>query len=120
MDYAKLTKKYKKQVKENMVSLNVYKTEYDSLINVYSGMLAQYDIITERLIKQDFNIEVETQRGGNRKSATATTQEKLRSDLAMFSDRLMLNPKALIMAKREKENKKSALGKFLSDMEKEQ
>lgn len=97
--YEKLLRKYKKLVRESMKKLDVYKPEFDTLIDVYSGMLAQYMIITKRLIEEDFNIEVETQRGGSRKSATATAQEKLRTDLVIYSDRLMLNPKALLNAK---------------------
>ena len=102
-----------------MISLNVYKAEFDTLIEVYSGMLAQYDLIMKRLINSDFDIEVETQRGGNRKSATATAQEKLRTDLIMYSDRLMLNPKALQNAKIEKHKEESVLSKFLSEMERD-
>ena len=99
-----------------MISLDVYRSEFDTLIEIYSGMLAQYDIITERLIDSKFDIEVETQRGGSRKSATATAQEKLRTDLIMYSDRLMLNPKALRNAKVEAPKEESALNKFLLGM----
>lgn len=118
MEYEKLRRKYKRKVKENMLSLNVYQSEFDTLIDVYSGILAQYEIITKRLVDENFNIEVETQRGGNRKSATATAQEKLRTDLILYSDRLMLNPKALNNSKPKEAKKKSALNKFLSDFEK--
>jgi hypothetical protein len=112
-----LVKKYKKIVKKNMVSLNVYKAEFETLINVYSGLLAQYDILTERLVSQEFNIEVETQRGGSRKSATATAQEKLRSDLVTYSDRLMLNPKTLLNAKLKANEKESNLSKLISEID---
>lgn len=101
-----------------MVSLSVYKPEFDALIEVYSGMLAQYDILTKRLIEQEFDIEVETQRGGSRKSATATAHEKLRYDLIMYSDRLMLNPKALTNHKAISSEKESRLSKVLSEMDK--
>lgn len=118
MDYKGLLKKHIRKVKKNMVSLSVYKPEFDALIEVYSGMLAQYDILTKRLIEQEFDIEVETQRGGSRKSATATAHEKLRYDLIMYSDRLMLNPKALTNHKAISSEKESRLSKVLSEMDK--
>lgn len=121
MDYAKLKRKYKKLVKANMVSLKAYRPEFDTLIEVYSGMLAQYDLITERLTTGNFNIEVETERGGTRKSATATAQEKLRTDLITYSDRLMLNPKALLVAKQDLNKKKaSKFGEAMKLLDEEQ
>lgn len=118
--YEKLQKKYKRIVKKNMEALKVYRSQFDTLINVYSGMLAQYEILTQRLIDNDFDIEVETQRGGTRKSATATALERLRFDLAVYSDRLMLSPKALSSGKPGggKGNKVSKLGEALSKLNK--
>jgi hypothetical protein len=115
--YSELVQGYKELVKDNMSSLKVYKPEFDTLIDVYSGMLAQYKIITERLIDSEFNIEVETQRGGTRKSATATAQEKLRTDLITYSDRLQLNPKAFQKSSVETPKAESILSKFLTEIE---
>lgn len=117
--YMKYRTKYKNLVKKNMKKLEVYKPEFDTLIDVYSGMLAQYIIITERLIEDDFNIEVETERGGTRKSAMATAQEKLRMDIVTYSDRLMLNPKALLNAKMIVGKEESGLVKALKRLEEE-
>lgn len=119
-DYAKLKRKYKKLVIANMTSLKAYRPEFDTLIEVYSGMLAQYDIFSERLIDSDLDIEVKTERGGSRKSATATAQEKLRTDLITYSDRLMLNPKALLIAKQDLKTKKSVLGEAMKLLNEEQ
>lgn len=112
-----MVKKYKALIKKNMVSLDIYKPEFDTLIDVYAGMLAEYNILTERLIESDFDIEVETQRGGTRKSATATAQEKLRADLISYSDRLMLNPKTLQPSKVDSPKKESVLNRLLETME---
>jgi len=117
--YTKYRTKYKNLVKRNMKKLDVYKPEFDTLIDVYSGMLAQYMIITERLVNEDFNIEVETERGGTRKSAMATAQEKLRMDVITYSDRLMLNPKALLMAKINVDKSKSKLNEMLKSIERD-
>ena len=116
--YEKLQKKYKRIVKKSMEALKVYRPQFDTLINVYSGMLAQYEILTQRLIDSDFDIEVETQRGGTRKSATATALERLRFDLAVYSDRLMLSPKALSGGKVNKKKELSKLSEALSELNK--
>ncbi|WP_041700838.1 P27 family phage terminase small subunit [Clostridium kluyveri] len=117
LEYEKLLKKFKRQVKADMKALNVYKPEFENLINIYSGMLAQYEIITKRLIENEFNIETETQRGGTKKSALATTQEKLRTDIVIYGDRLLLNPKSLRNAKLESKGKTSKLYDVLSKLE---
>mgnify|MGYP001953577405 CR=1 FL=1 len=116
--YEKLQKKYKRTVKANMQELKVYQPQFDTLINVYSGMLAQYEILTQRLIDNEFNIEVETQRGGTRKSATATALERLRADLVIYSDRLMLSPKALVNTKTDPKRGHSKLDQVLSELTK--
>lgn len=110
--YDKLLRKYRKLVKTNMISLQVYRKEFDSLIDVYAGLLVQYHILNQRLIDSGVDVEVETQRGGTRKSATATALEKLRSDLIIYSDRLCLSPKALISAKLKVPEEGSQLGKL--------
>lgn len=114
--YEKLLKKYRKLVKASMQSLGVYKLEFDTLIGVYAGLLAQYQIFTQRLIDAEMNVEVETERGGTRKSATATYLEKIRTDLIVYSDRLLISPKALISAKLEVAKKESRLSKFLKEL----
>lgn len=116
--YEKLQKKYKRIVKKSMEALKVYQPQFDTLINVYSGMLAQYEILTQRLIDSDFDIEVETQRGGTRKSATATALERLRIDLAAYSDRLCLNPQSMKTGKPGSGKKVSKLGEALSKLDK--
>ena len=95
MEYEKLYKKYKTSTRNVMKALNVYEKEYNSLIDIYAGMLAQYEILNQRIIDSNLNIEVETQRGGNRKSALATATEKLRDQIILYTDRLLINPKAL-------------------------
>ncbi len=114
--YEKLQRKFKKLVKTSMKDLKVYQPQFDTLIDIYSGMLAQYQILTQRLIDNDFDIEVETQRGGSRKSATATALERLRADLIIYSDRLMLNPKILLNANLGVNKEPSTLGKILLEL----
>jgi len=115
--YEKLKRKYKNLAKRNMKQLQVYKPEYDVIIEIYAGLLAEYSLLTDRLLAVDFDIEVETQRGGTRKSAIATAHEKLRTDIIMYSDRLMLNPKMIITAKLKEADKESGLMKALKMLE---
>lgn len=115
--YEKLKRKYKNLIKKNMKQLNTYKPEYDMLIEVFAGILSEYDLLTAKLIESDFNIEVETERGGTRKSATATAHEKLRTDIAMYSDRMLLNPKMIIGAKLKEGVKESGLMSVLRTLE---
>lgn len=117
LEYEKLLKKFKRRVKSDMKALDVYKPEFENMINIYSGMLAQYEIITKRLIESNFEIEAETQRGGTKKSATATTQEKLRTDIVIYGDRLLLNPKSLRNAKLKQKEKVSKLSDALSKLD---
>ena len=117
MGYPKLKQKYKRLVIKDMKELTVYSDEFKPLIEIYSGMLAQYEILINRLIEEDFNIEVETQRGGTRKSATMTATEKLRDQIVLYSDRLLLNPKALKKQHEEGENP-SKLAEILSNFDK--
>jgi len=117
LEYSKIQKKYKKQVIQGMRELRVYQDEFKPIIDIYSGMLAQYEILLNRLMEQDFDIEVETQRGGTRKSAIATATEKLRDQIILYSDRLMLNPKSL-KAKAEKEES-SKLADLLNSFDKD-
>jgi carbamoylphosphate synthase large subunit len=114
--YEKYLRKYKNQVKKNMKQLEVYKPEFDTLIEVYAGMLAQYMILSEKMIAGTFEIEVETTRGGTRKSAEATSYEKLRADIIIYSDRLMLNPRTIDNAKRKVMEKESSLIRAIREL----
>lgn len=116
--YQKLQKKYKRIVKKNMEALKTYQPQFDTLINVFAGMLAQFEILTRRLIDSDLDIEVETERGGTRKSATVTAIERLRIDIAAYSDRLCLNPQSRKTGKPGSGNKVSKLGEALSKIDK--
>ena len=112
--YEKLKRKYTSLTRKNMKNLKVYKPEYETIIDIYSGLLAEYSLLTQKLVESGFDIEVETQRGGTRKSAIATAHEKLRTDIILYSDRLMLNPKMIIGAKLKAADKESQLSKALA------
>ncbi len=114
--YEKLQKKYRRTVKKAMEELRVYKPQYETLIHIFAGLLAEHEILIQRLIDNDFDIEVETMNGGTRKSATATALERLQTLLPVYSDRLCLNPQAMKDSKQTGGKKASKLIEALSKL----
>lgn len=79
---------------EQMVSLGVYKPEFEGLIGIYSQLVEQYDILTDRFERGKYKIQTKSAQGGMKKAPIVATLESLRKDIATYSDRLCLNPKA--------------------------
>lgn len=85
----------KKNTIRDMKNLGVYRSEYESLIDVYSDLLSQYLRANKEFEQSGYQYETETAAGGTKKSAIVATLESLRKDLLAYSDRLCLNPKAI-------------------------
>lgn len=93
----------KKQVKNSIVKamkeLGVYKVQYEKLIDVYTGLMHQYLVFESQFEASGYQVEEEyTNKAGAtnmRKVPLYTAMESLRKDIAMYSDRLCLNPKAI-------------------------
>ncbi|GAA6514562.1 P27 family phage terminase small subunit [Phocea massiliensis] len=79
---------------EKMVSLGVYRPEYDSTIQVYAELREQYGVLTERFEQSKYKIQTKSAQGGMKKAPIVATLEALRKDILSYSDRLCLNPKA--------------------------
>ena len=77
-----------------MKELNVYKKQYNQLIDVYSDLLLQYYILTKQFEESGYEVVMETEKSGGKKSPVLATLENLRKDIGTYSDRLMLNAKA--------------------------
>lgn len=105
----------KKNTIEDMKKLGIYKPEYDRVIDIYAELSEQYERITEKFIKSNYDYEVETMQGGMKKAPIVATLETLRKDILAYSDRLCLNPKALETVTIEKD-KKSKLATMLSEL----
>lgn len=99
----------------DMKKLGIHKPEYNRLIDVYSELVEQYGIITERYIKSDYKFQESTAAGDYKKAPIVATLEALRKDILTYSDRLCLNPKALETITIEK-SKKSKLAQVLSEL----
>mgnify|MGYP001092456942 CR=1 FL=1 len=110
-----IKEKMKAKVIKDMKGLNVYKKEYDRLIDIYVDLNIQYDITQKDFIRSGYEYETETAAGGTKKSALVSTLENLRKDILAYSDRLCLNPKTLDGIKIQSE-KKSALAEALKGL----
>ena len=102
-----------------MRTLGIYKPEYEAIINIFAGMLDQYNDFEQQFEDSDYQITEEyTNKAGatnDRKVPLYTAMESLRKDIASYSDRLCLNPKALETITIETANK-SRLAQVLSEL----
>lgn len=116
---AKSKKAMENEVKRQMKGLGTYKPEYDKIIKIYAGMLFQYQEFEIKFEESNYKITEEyTNKAGavnDRKVPLFTAMESLRKDIATYSDRLCLNPKALEAVTTEKVNQ-SKLAQALSKL----
>lgn len=109
----------KNEIVKQMKTLGIYKPEYKNVITIYAGMLSQYEHFEEEFIEKKYPIEEEyTNKAGAtnmRKTPLLSCMEKLRMDIATYSNILCLNPKSLENVTAEKANK-SKLANILSEM----
>lgn len=103
----------KRSTIKSMKELGTYKKQYDQVVVIYSGLVAQYNRLNEEMQAGLHKIEVVTGQGGAKKSPAVLTLETLRKDILAYSDRLCLNPKSLesVTVEEIKENKLDALMK---------
>ncbi|MFL1998362.1 P27 family phage terminase small subunit [Lysinibacillus irui] len=126
MTNVKTKKQFKSAVTREMKSLGVYKKEYNTLIDIYAGMLHQYHLFELEFEESNYQITEEyTNKAGatnQRKVPLLTAMESLRKDIVSYSDRLCLNPKTLFAPEKTDKNKQSdtgsALDQFLASQKK--
>ena len=109
-------KAIKKATIEAMEELGTYKPQYEQLIDIYAGLVHQYQKALRDFEAGGCVYEVETGAGGTQKSPIVATLENLRKDILQYSDRLGLNPKALKSVTVE-QAKTSKLARVLSSLE---
>lgn len=103
----------KAQTINSMKKMGKYRAEYDPIIDIYAGMREQYErLLREYWDGKSYRYSTATADGGEKKSPLSLTIESLRKDIVIYSDRLMLNPKANADAERPKA-KKSKLAEAL-------
>lgn len=94
----------KRATVRDMKALNIYKKQYDRLIDIYADLVAQYNRLNVEFAEGGFQVESETAQGGAKKSPIVATLETLRKDILAYSDRLCLNPKSLETVTTDKNN----------------
>ncbi|HEW0989084.1 TPA: P27 family phage terminase small subunit [Streptococcus pneumoniae] len=89
----------KNRIVKSMKEMGTYSKHYDDIIEIYSGLLYDYQNAREEFLANgsQFTEEHETGRGTivERKTPLVQSMENLRKDIVTYSDRLGLNPKAV-------------------------
>lgn len=111
----------------NMKHLGVYRDNFEQTIDIYVGMLAQYQAFEDQFEESGYQLTVAyTNKAGatnDRKTMEYSAMESLRKDLATYSNLLCINPKAFESVKRrevpirkkESEKPKSKLEQALGE-----
>lgn len=114
-------KQIEKTITSQMKALGIYRQEYSTVIEIFAGMVSQYQAFVKDFESQGGKIEEEyTNKAGAtnmRKTPTYSAMEKMRMDIATYSNLLCLNPKSLETVTAESQGK-SKLAEALSNLEK--
>ena len=98
--------KIEQQVKENMITLGIYKPEFDYTIFIYAGLLEQYNALEKEFKKSKFTVVEKTGYSDNAKKAPIVgTLENLRKDILTYANALGLTPLGLRKLKEKLEEK---------------
>lgn len=120
-------KKLKQNLVDDMKHLGVYRENFEHTIDIYVGMLAQYQSFEKQFEESGYQItDLHTNKAGatnERKTPTYSAMESLRKDLATYSNLLCINPKAfesvkkreVPVRKKEKEKPESKLVQALGE-----
>jgi phage terminase small subunit len=81
-------------VRDDMISLGVYKPEFDPIIRIYCQLREQYDILTKRFEESDYSFS-EKSPSGTKKAPIVTTLEALRKDILAYAAQLGLTVQGL-------------------------
>lgn len=76
-----------------MKQLGTYKTQYNQIIEVYADMIYQYNVLSRDFEESGYQVVINTEKSGGKKSPILASIEALRKDIGTYSDRLMLNAK---------------------------
>lgn len=97
----------RERAKRDMIKLDIYKPEFDTMIQAYAQVRHQYEILTQKFEKSGYKYEESTVQGGTKKTALVLALETYRKDVLTYSDRLGLTPKAYEQLKKEQEEEKA-------------
>lgn len=105
------------QTRDQMQALGVYKPEFEPIIEIYSQLREQYNILTQRFIDSDYDFKEYTNTG-TKKAPIVTTLEALRKDILAYAAQLGLTPQGLLKADEAafRKKKESSLGSILKEL----
>ena len=96
-----------------MKELGTYKKQYNQVIEVYADMMYQYNFLSRRFEEEGYEVMIDTEKSGGKKSPILASLENLRKDIGTYSDRLMLNAKTYNAEIEQPKKEKSAFAKLL-------
>ncbi|MBR1540701.1 MAG: P27 family phage terminase small subunit [Clostridia bacterium] len=99
-----------------MKSLGIYKPEFMQIIEIYSGLLEQYERLNGQFIRDGMNYEIITGVGGSKKAPIVATLEVLRKDILNYANQLGLTVRGLENISTEKPKKQSKLESALAEL----
>ncbi|MGY3748083.1 P27 family phage terminase small subunit [Vagococcus salmoninarum] len=99
----------KRRTIKYMKELGTYKLQYNQIIEVYADMIFQYNFLSREFERTGFEVAIETEKSGGKKSPILASLENLRKDIGTYSDRLMLNAKTYNAEIEQPKKEKSAL-----------
>jgi P27 family predicted phage terminase small subunit len=95
------------KVREDMKSLGIYKPEFDITINMYCGLVEQYEAIQKDFKKSKFTVVENTGYSDNKKkSPVIVSMESLRKDILTYATALGLTPQGLKKLQKDDQEKK--------------
>lgn len=108
----------KQDVINHMQELGTYRAEFSDTINIFVDMLHQYEHLTNQFKDEGYEVtEEHTNSVGavnTKKKPILTAIEKLRMDIATYTNILQLNPRHL--GETESNSKSGTLNKILKEI----
>jgi phage terminase small subunit len=106
--------KIENQTKANMQRLGIYRSEFDQAIQIYSGLIEQYNDLSREVKKSRFKVIEPTTRNNDsmKKSPLIGVLETLRKDILTYSNCLGLTPMGLRKINDEMKNEQKKLSKL--------
>ncbi|QIZ07611.1 P27 family phage terminase small subunit [Priestia megaterium] len=106
--------KIENQTKANMQRLGIYRPEFDQTVQIYSGLIKQYNDLLKELKESKFKVIEPTTRNNDsmKKSPLIGVLETLRKDILTYSNCLGLTPMGLRKINDEMKNEQKKLSKL--------
>lgn len=96
-----------------MKELGTYKVQYKQVIEIYADMIYQYNVLSKQFEDSGYEVILDTEKSGGKKSPILVSLENLRKDIGTYSDRLMLNAKTHNAEIEQPKKEKSAFALLL-------